>query len=852
LLKIMSVMKNGICLSCKLFLFIFCFTTIPIIIWAQLPTCSSSSTPLIYYLGNSGIYNFDPTLPISATNPSLNTIAPPSGYIGISVNPNLNAASPSPTFYVCDGSDYYYYNGTSWVNTGFTAGAVNPGGGGGYIYSLIGGSGQVYRYDGTANATLITTITSFNSGGPYDLQGDCAGNFYILRMETTAYLEEYNSSGTMINSWTCSGQTSTLSGGGFAMIGSHVYANNTSGLWDGIISGTNVAFTLVTASGLANNPEDFGACPIGGVSQSGNSNDTSFYCGTGAGTIITTSGQGPFTWSVVSGPAVITGSGSSVSVTASSTSVITVLDSNAGGCGTSLDSTLLVVPTATVKAGTPNSLVACGTFNDLLNGSLTNTTSWLTYNISWTPAATILSGGNTMNPAIGPTSTTTYHVIVSTPANEGACVWQDSVLITTIDTSVHTNYTYTIKYGCHGDTVIFNNTTTRAAYYKWVFGDGSIDTAKNPVHIFVNQGIYNVALYGDNPICNDSTIQAINLLHPLHAAFTVDKDSICQGGQINFTNTSITTTQNGINPSYYWSYSDGTTGDITMNATHTFNEPGVYKVMLAVSDFVPCYDTVYHSIEVDSLPFINLAVSDSVFCQGKGITFTGSYLNEGNTGLIWSFGDNDNTAIYDRNPVEHAYELPGTFTIKFSSDYRFCPDTSISKTIQVHAYPTINLGPDTTMCPNAAPITLADINNADNAGATWLWSTGETSPGIVVREPGTYAATITVGGCSATDSITVLKDCYIDIPNVFTPNGDGLNDYFLPRQLLSSGLSSFSMKVFDRWGELLFETTNIDGRGWDGKFNNVVQPQGVYVYIMDVTFKNGVTEHFNGNVTLMH
>jgi len=842
-------MKSISCFSCKLLLFVFCFATVSIKSGAQLPTCTSSSTPLIYYIGTGGIYNFDPTLAISSTNPSLNSIVPPSGAEGISVNANLNAASPSPTFYVVDGSiDYEYYNGTVWVNTGFNAGDVNPGGGGGYIFSLVGATGDIWRFDGIANATLITTVSSFNTGGPYDVQGDCAGNFYILRMETTAYLEEYNSSGTLIHSWACSGQTSTSAGGGFAIIGNHVYANNTSGFWDGVITGTNVAFSLVTASGLSNNPEDFGTCPVG---ASRSLNDTSFYCGMGAGTTLTANGAGPFTWSVVYGPAVITGAGASVTVTASSTSLITVLDSNTNGCGISLDSTLLVVPTATVNAGFPDHLVGCGTFNDLLNGSLTNTIPWLTYNISWSPVATINSGRNTLNPSVSPASNTVYHIVVSTPANEGACSWQDSVLITTVDTSVHAGYSYIVKYGCHGDTVMFTNTTTRALYYKWVFADGSIDTATNPTHIFVNQGIYNVILYSKNPICNDSNTQAINLLHPLHASYTTDKDSICQGGQVAFTNTSITTVRNGISPSYYWSYSDGTS-DVTTNTVHTFTEPGLYKVMLAVADFVPCYDTVYHIIEVDSLPYISFTISDSVFCQGKGITFTGNYLNEGNTGLIWSFGDNENTTIFDRNPVDHAYDVPGTFTIKFVSDYRFCPDTSVTKTIQVNAYPTINLGPDTVMCPNAAPITLVDNVNANNAGATWLWSTGETTPSILIKAPGTYYATVTLGGCSASDSVNVLKDCYIDIPNAFTPNGDGINDYFLPRPLLSRGLTSFSMKIFDRWGELLFETTNIDGRGWDGKFNNVLQPQGVYVYMIDVSFYNGVAEHFNGNVTLMH
>ena len=91
----------------------------------------------------------------------------------------------------------------------------------------------------------------------------------------------------------------------------------------------------------------------------------------------------------------------------------------------------------------------------------------------------------------------------------------------------------------------------------------------------------------------------------------------------------------------------------------------------------------------------------------------------------------------------------------------------------------------------------------------------------------------------------------MDIPNVFTPNGDGLNDYFFPRTLLTSGLTSFSMKIFNRWGQEIFATTTTDGRGWDGKLNDVPQPEGVFVYIIEATFKDGQHEHRQGNVTLL-
>ena len=91
----------------------------------------------------------------------------------------------------------------------------------------------------------------------------------------------------------------------------------------------------------------------------------------------------------------------------------------------------------------------------------------------------------------------------------------------------------------------------------------------------------------------------------------------------------------------------------------------------------------------------------------------------------------------------------------------------------------------------------------------------------------------------------------MDIPNVFSPNGDGTNDYFYPRQILTKGLVSFKMSIYNRWGQEIFETSAVDGRGWDGNFNDKAQPEGVYIYVIDARFKDGQIEHHQGNVTLL-
>lgn len=232
--------------------------------YSQMPVASDG---LVYFISGNQIYNYNPVLPISSNNPSVNTINPPSGAMGLAVSNNLNSSSPSPTFYACDGTgNYSWYNGTSWVNTGFSAGntaAVNPGGGGNYIYNLIGSTGDVYVYDGTGNGTLLTTVPGF-TGGAYDVVGDILGNWYILTTAgSSPSLRQFSPSGSLIHTWVLTG--TAINGGispGFGIVGNKLYCqDNSANLYEGIISATSVNFSQLSGS-LTPGPEDFATCPI--------------------------------------------------------------------------------------------------------------------------------------------------------------------------------------------------------------------------------------------------------------------------------------------------------------------------------------------------------------------------------------------------------------------------------------------------------------------------------------------------------------------------------------------------------------------------------------------------------------
>lgn len=428
----------------------------------------------------------------------------------------------------------------------------------------------------------------------------------------------------------------------------------------------------------------------------------------------------------------------------------------------------------------------------------------------------------------------------------GVCVSNTLGPVTLVHPPIIPDFNFTIAEDCGADTVRFLNLSAPVAdlTYVWTFGDGDSSVVTNPTHIYTLPAIYKTTLYITNGRCVDSIKKDIPITNLVKAAFTAMPDSfVCTSVPVVFTNNSL-----GFNLSYVWSWGDGT-GSTQKDDSHAWNRTGTYRVMMAVTNDVPCFDTAYTYITVDSLSGVYLDLTDSVLCGGKTVTFTADYSKSGNEGLLWSFGDG--ASIANVNPVVHGYSKAGQMTVRVDAFYRACPDTHAVHTVWVFEPPQVYLGGDAAICPGANPITLGDRELANMPGARWLWSTGARTSDINVVTPGDYWVRVTVGGCTSTDSITVKQDCYIDVPNAFTPNGDGVNDYFLPRPLLAKGLTSFTMSVYNRWGQLIFETDRIEGRGWDGRYNGKEQPDGVYVYMIEAKFKDGQIEKRQGNVTLL-
>jgi gliding motility-associated-like protein len=447
--------------------------------------------------------------------------------------------------------------------------------------------------------------------------------------------------------------------------------------------------------------------------------------------------------------------------------------------------------------------------------------------------------------SIGQTRTVTapgtYYVFVL--AADG-CAGSDTINIYQ-DSSAIASFNYLIDYGCDRDTVYFTNTSVGDSSYIWLFGDGNTSTDPNPRHIYGAQGSYTVRLVAGTAPCFDTVDVPIFISHSVQAVIGLSGDSICLGDQIAVDDFgSLPTIAQGTRTSL-WDFGDGTTST-SSTFTHTYSQAGIYTITLIVTDSIGCIDTSTVSVFVDPGPYTNLTVSDDTVCVGEVVQFTDS-VGIGAITYTWNF-DDGNVLSNVHNP-SHSFSQAGVYNVVLSAIYRICPISTHDTIITVHDYPLINLGEDKTFCPGLDSVVV--INNTENPSQIMQWSTGVTASEISTSQTGRYWVNVSSNGCASTDSIWVKRHCYLNIPNSFSPNGDGRNDNFIPRSLLAAGLKEFNMKIFNRWGELIFQTDKIDGRGWDGKYGGKDQPVGVYVYMIDAQWINNYRNSFKGNITLL-
>jgi gliding motility-associated-like protein len=396
-----------------------------------------------------------------------------------------------------------------------------------------------------------------------------------------------------------------------------------------------------------------------------------------------------------------------------------------------------------------------------------------------------LDAGTTGNIYLWSTGATTQTIQVTTAGiywvkvSNGFCADADTMEVK-FGTTLILNLPKEVSL-CKPDSVILN-AGNPGCTYLWSTG------ATSQKIVVKDAGTYSVIV--SNSLCSvkDSTIVTIFSL----SKYTVDT-TLCAGQ-------SLTLKANISGATYNWS-TGATTESITVYT------PGLYWVDIRAG-LCQVRDTMI--AKFIPIPIVDLPVSLNL-CPNDVVK-----LDAGNPGLthLWSTGATTQSILVN---------AAGHYVVTVSNGKCIGKDST-----DVHIIPPIIKQGTVSLC-NMETYTLSA---SVTTNAVFLWSTGATTPSINITTAGVYWVKINTGNCISSDTITVigtLGEGVIFVPNSFTPDGDRVNDVFRAQ---GTDITSFHLSIFDRWGELLFETKNLN-EGWDGYYKGNLVQQDVYVWIMD-------------------
>jgi len=299
--------------------------------------------------------------------------------------------------------------------------------------------------------------------------------------------------------------------------------------------------------------------------------------------------------------------------------------------------------------------------------------------------------------------------------------------------------------------------------------------------------------------------------------------TICEGDTLILTTENFNADSNAV-----FKWDDG-----SISTTYMVTDSGMYRVMVYYS-VIPDTCAVPDSIYVSLLPAPEVDLgNDATVCEGETVelTSTGDYEN-----YLWKDGSTGSSIIAT---------MSGLCWVEVW-DENGCSNRD-SIVLSVLPAPDVFLGND-TIIHNDEFVLL----NAGYPGGIYEWSTGDITQTIEacgVEGGLEYRVDVIYGGCFGSDTIVIdeYPYCTADVPTAFSPNGDGINDVLYVR---GSGIAILDFKVFDRYGELVFETDD-QNIGWDGKVDDFKQEKEVYVFYLKAICFNGILVEKKGNVTLI-
>lgn len=420
--------------------------------------------------------------------------------------------------------------------------------------------------------------------------------------------------------------------------------------------------------------------------------------------------------------------------------------------------------------------------------------------------------------------------------------------------------------GCTPFAVTFDNNSSGVFSYLWDFGDGDQSNIADPEHTFFNWGTtdttYTITLIVFNAYgCSDTADAVVTVFPEPVAGFYVDP--ISQVWPLSTVTIDNMTT--GGELTWQWDMDDGTDYFVEEPGSHTYSTWGTYNIELFVTNG-SCSDMIVQQIEILAPPPVADFIGPAEGCAPLTVQFTN--LSQYYTSSYWQFGDGG--AANSSNPV-YTYVQPGTYTVTLTVyGYDGSSDVMIQEQI-IHVYPSaiaaFTVTPSEVNVPSQPVYCLNLSQNADVF--EWIFGDGGTSnvenPLHYYQDEGTYTVTLIANNeYNCPDTMTIVDAVHavaigmMDFPNAFTPNPQGANggiydpmsfnnDIFFP---LHKGVEEYQLQIFNKWGELLFESKDI-WRGWDGYYHDALCRQDVYVWKAKARFVDGQQLVKSGDVTLL-
>ena len=427
------------------------------------------------------------------------------------------------------------------------------------------------------------------------------------------------------------------------------------------------------------------------------------------------------------------------------------------------------------------------------------------------------------------------------------------------------NADFTIDNVCLGlPTAPANISQGSVVSWAWNFGDGTPSVVnQSPTHTYLQAGTFNVMLvatYTDQ--CADSTSHLVSIYDIPDADFSWDY--VCEGVATPFINHSTVSFPENI-ISWIWDYGDGSPADTAINGSHFYPNGGNYNVSLDIISGHGCTGTTNQAIWVNYSPEVDVVTTEPAGCPDLCVQFYDlSSIPFGDLdSRTWNFGDFQ----FGHDSIEtHCYHNddffdPSYYNIRFTtvSDSGCSAMLLLDSLIEVYPVPYA----DFEWSPDSVSTFDPQVFFTDKSYGTdfWSWTFGDSldptpsfdqNPDFTYSEHGYHdIMLISENNYGCVDTIVRTIYIYADVrfyaPSAFTPNQDGRNDVF---RGYGEDIADYNMRIFNRWGSLIFESNDIDF-AWDGTVNGMPVPNGMYVYEFTITDLNDQSQEYAGIFTLV-